>query len=273
MSNPNTQIQNKVNQLAALWPSGTVAPSKWLLAQGYSQEQLTYYARTGWLQRVGQGAYVHPKAEPRHWAQVLYSLQHALNLDVHVGGQTILDDAGFGPNVQDRGVGKVRLYGSAKLAPRWLEKLTQFDFKYRVLKGTGLKPLKQLSTRDYDGLEVRVANLELAFLELLYDVPKLVNFDLARQYAEPLSVLRPEVMQALLETSTVAKVNRLALYFGSAFKLSWFAGLRLDRIYVGKGHRQLVKGGKLDPFTGITIPQGFPLAGPKEGRDAQQIIP
>ena len=53
----NSENKAKINQLLTQWPAGTVAAQPWLTRKGYYQQLVAGYIHSGWLVRVGRGAF------------------------------------------------------------------------------------------------------------------------------------------------------------------------------------------------------------------------
>jgi hypothetical protein len=72
---------------------------------------------------------------------------------------------------------------------------------------------------------------------------------------EGLSTLRPNVAQVLLENCRSAKANRLFLWSAETAGHAWFGRLNSTRINLGKGKRQIYKGGQFNQRYQITVPK------------------
>ena len=95
-------------------------------------------------------------------------------------------------------------------------------------------------------------------MEVLNDVDNnRHSFEHAAQVFEGLTVLRPEMAGDLLTTCRSIKVKRLFLFLANHFDYPWTRQLDTTKIDLGQGNRQVVKGGKLDKFYQITIPEDF----------------
>jgi hypothetical protein len=86
------------------------------------------------------------------------------------------------------------------------------------------------------------------------------DVDQAYQLMEGLSTLRPNVVQELLVSCRSAKVKRLFLWSAETVGHTWFERLDPSKVDLGKGKRELYKGGQLDPKYQITVPkrEGLP---------------
>ena len=71
---------------------------------------------------------------------------------------------------------------------------------------------------------------------------------------EGLSTLRPSIVQLLLENCTSIKAKRLFLWSAERVQHTWIHQLDVGRVDLGKGKRQLFKGGPLHSKYMITVP-------------------
>ncbi len=100
---------------------------------------------------------------------------------------------------------------------------------------------------------------ERAYLELLDEPPQKETFHMAGITIgitmEGLVNLSPRRLQSLLENAKSIKVKRLFFFFTDRHQHSWLKRINRQKIDLGKGKRELVKGGKLDPQYQITVPK------------------
>ncbi|MCD6136080.1 type IV toxin-antitoxin system AbiEi family antitoxin domain-containing protein, partial [Candidatus Bipolaricaulota bacterium] len=82
----------------------------------------------------------------------------------------------------------------------------------------------------------------------------------AYQLVERLTTLRPRVVQELLVNCCSVKVKRLFLWSAEISGHAWFGRLDLAQVDIGKGNRQLYKGGRLNRKYQIIVPtqEGLP---------------
>jgi hypothetical protein len=229
------------------------------------------------LVRKGNGVYARPLDAPLSWAGVVYTLQTLLDLPLHPGGPTALDEAGYQHDLNP-GRRSVYLYtDSYARVPGWLGKL-EGGPRFVVVRTTFLKAPASTVPREirsgagasmrlgwkrleFESFSLTLSSPERAFLELLQGVPERFDFERAAHYAESLGTLRAEKMQELLEACGLLKVRRLALYFGAAYGLAWYAKLDRARLPLGMGKRALVKDGQWMPDFQISVPRNLPAAG------------
>jgi hypothetical protein len=103
-----------------------------------------------------------------------------------------------------------------------------------------------------------MAGPERAIMEMLNNVGKRGDtFEHAALIFEGLTVLRPGVVNDLLAVCRSIKVKRLFLFLADHFNYPWARRLKTDSFDLGRGNRQVVKGGRLDKRFLITIPENF----------------
>ena len=88
---------------------------------------------------------------------------------------------------------------------------------------------------------------------MLYLVPAKVTLNEAYQVIETLSLVKPKEFQMLLEKCSSIKVKRLFLYMAEKVNYNWFNRLDLTKIDLGKGVREITKGGKHNKKYNIII--------------------
>lgn len=82
----SVQKNNKLQNLAKIWPTNTVASSLWLASQGYSRGLLKKYVDSGWLKKYGRGAFVRAH-DIVSWSSAVWGVQKTHN--VFVGGKRL----------------------------------------------------------------------------------------------------------------------------------------------------------------------------------------
>ena len=111
----------KINQILQQWPPGTVITSNWLKKKGVYKQLADSYTESGWLERIGRGAYKR-KGDDISWAGGLYALQKLLDLPVHVGCKTALELQGLGHYIKMSGRDQVILWKTPDVRlPSWFQ--------------------------------------------------------------------------------------------------------------------------------------------------------
>ena len=241
--------------LADALPEGQVVNRSWLKDRGFDRPRVDYYLRTRALEAVARGVYRRP-GPPLKWEHVVYSLQE-LGHNVHVGGRSALELQGMAHYVGKQERSRIDLVSPVKLPP-WLAKLDlPFQLVEHRLKLFEQVPAEGLTTVPFGHWDwpTRYATWELAFLELMAEVGSADDFDYADKLFQGASVMRPWLIQKLLEACTNVKAKRLFLWFAQRYHHPWFTKLETQGVDLGRGKRMIVRGGALDSKYLITVPR------------------
>jgi Transcriptional regulator, AbiEi antitoxin, Type IV TA system/Transcriptional regulator, AbiEi antitoxin N-terminal domain len=246
---------SKINHLLKNWPRGTVAVPPWLKERGVYRQLVGVYLQTGWLERIGNGAFK-IAGDKVEWTGGLYAVQRQLGLAVHVGGKTALEMHGYAHFLP---LGKgylVYVFGvPGQKLPSWFRRHS-WNVKLRHVT-TNLFSAENglgLTEKDLGTYTITISTPERAIMELLHLVPQEISFEGAQQLMEGLTTLRPALVQELLTKCHSVKVRRLFMYLSEKSNLPWVSKLDQSRLKLGKGKRSIVKGGRLDPKYQITVP-------------------
>lgn len=242
-------IENKLQFLHQAWPSNAVLTTCTLKAKGFSDQLIQKYCHSGWLRRIGVGAFVRQN-DQAIWQGGLYAIQHDLKKNIHLGGLTALELSGLAHYLGLAPEKIIYLYNTSstknKLPGWFIKHFNQkaiFTYKqcYIFDKEIGLK------TQIIEGLEIIVSEPERAILELLYLVPEVVSVEHAANLVENLQTIRPENMQCLLESCRHILIKRLFLCLADWCQLPILKYLRIDKIALGSGDRTINSGGRYFP--------------------------
>jgi hypothetical protein len=238
-------MSSKINQLLQQWPSGTVATLRWLNSRGVDRRLADKYVQSGWLERLGHGAYKRAGSTV-DWVGAVYALQTQLTLNVHPGGITAIELRGY-THYLAFGAREVVLFGNTgtKL-PAWFEAHAWSRPVKLVTTGIFAGTEKTTSSLSIDTVDLEVATLEQAAFEMMYLVPKRQSYEEAFQAMESLTSLRPKAVQQLLECCTSAKTKRLFMHAAERAKHSWLKHIDLSKVDFGSGRRTIHAGGRLD---------------------------
>lgn len=265
------QRKQRLKPLLDKVPPGFIVDTPWLRAQGLDPKSIHDYVARGWLERVIRGVYRRPlpegvqRAHEPSWEISLLSLQRLMEYDVHLGGESALDFAGYAHFLSLGGRPRVQFYGDV---PSWLRRLpmqAQIVVRRRTLFGDDL-----IGVQDADREErpsgpmvdvwrwpVKVSSPERAILEALDELPSVASFENLDRVFEGLTSLRPKQLMALLTACRSVKVRRLFLVFADKHQHRWRKHLDTSRIDFGSGPRALAVGGKLHPTYLIYVPEGL----------------
>lgn len=254
MAKGTSQSSSKINQRLLTAPAGAVLTVNWLKAQGISRKLANYYATSGWLHRVGDGAFALPPGAPG-WLGAVFGLQQKLSGSFHPGGRTALELASAAHFLPLGDEAPVYLFGRpGDRVPAWFQQLP-WAKRVRVVRSDFLPVEVGVREHRAGGFVVKVSDPERAILELLFhQVTDAEGYEHARLVFEGLGTLRPQLVQTLLEQCSSVKVKRLFLHLAELHRHPWFRELDVGRVSLGSGKRVLVPGGRLDTKYLITVP-------------------
>lgn len=246
--------KNKIKQLVAQWPRGTVHTSSFLHAAGYGYDLLAKYKRNGWIISVGRGAW-RLNGDQVDWPGAVYAMQQELNLPIHIGGKTVIEERGHG----HYGVmGRNKCYLFAPKGTRFPDWFASHDwgvdlhFTATNLFSFDLK--ETLVDQAFGQISCKTSVLERAVFEMLYFIPARQGYDEAQKIMDGLLTLRPSFVQLLLESCRSVKVKRLFMVLAEAAKAPWLEEIDPGKIDFGRGDRQLVRDGIWNKKYQLTVP-------------------
>ena len=253
MSKKHHQGAQKLNQRLLTAPPGVVLTLSWLKAQGISANLANYYVASGWLHRVGEGAFTLQRETPE-WLGAVFGVQQK-SPNLHPGGRTALELASQAHFLPLGESAPLFLFSSAKeKLPLWFKNLSWAGRVQHVR--TGFLPA-DVGLREHQagGFTVRVSDPERAILEFLLQHPTTdeAGYEHAKLVFEGLGTLRSSLVQRLLEQCRSVKVKRLFLHLAELHRHAWFRELDPTKISLGSGKRVLVRGGRLDLKYLITV--------------------
>lgn len=252
MAGENKKI---LNHLLQTWPFGVVAVSPWLKAQGAYQQLMHEYEKSGWVRKIGRGAYA--RAGDRvDWRGGLYALQQQMRLPVHVADKSALQLTGYAHFLPLGNDGMLSLFGppGVRLSSWFLKH--DWGLRLRYTTSDLFKNMSEagLTTKQYETFSITLSAPERAMMELLHLVPHDEPYEEAALLMEGLATLRPNLVQGLLESCRSIKVKRLFLHLAEECNHDWVDMLNTAKINLGQGKRMIVKGGRLDTRYNITVP-------------------
>jgi len=242
----------KIQKLFLNAPTGVVLTSAYLERWGITPQLAQKYKKSGWLERLGVGAYQR-KEEPISWEGALWAIQQ--DKKVFLAGKSALEIQGyehflsFGRRPLDVS------YEEKFTPPLWL-KSNSFGVNWHFLK-TPLKTGSLLNEVMISQIPLKVSCLEQAILECCAWIPKYDTFEEVRYFMESLVSLRPEILQNLLEEKCSYKVRRVFLFLAERTGHPWFRELNISRLSLGDHKIQIQKRGVYNAKYLMTVPKGL----------------
>ncbi len=247
--------KNKIKRLVAQWPRGTAHTSSFLHAAGYGYDLLAKYKKNGWIISVGRGAW-RLNGDKVDWPGAVYAVQKELELPIHVGGKTVIEERGHG-HYGVMGRKKCCLFApKGTRLPGWFASHDwgiELQYAATDLFSSDLK--ETLLDQTFGQISCNASTLERAVFEMLYFIPARQGFDEAQKIMDGLLTLRPKLIQVLLENCRSVKVKRVFMVLAEEAKAPWLEDLDLDKIDFGRGDRQFVRDGVWNKKYQLTVPR------------------
>lgn len=250
----------KINHLLSEWPAGALVMQSWLHEHGVGPNLIQKYQRTGWVERVGHGAWKRA-CDNIDWQGGAFALQQGAAVDIWPGGATALSLAGYS-HYMTFGKQAVELFGTpGATLPGWFRKYGRdVDVSFRpsglfdVLEDLAL----QLFQVPYRQFELKISTPERAVLELIHQSDDEVLFSSVADVLNGFATLSPRRLQNLLEACSSIRVKRVFLLLARNAGHAWYERIERSSIDIGKGKRQIIRGGgRLDKEFLITVPESF----------------
>lgn len=205
-----TSRHSPIKRLLREVPRGTPLDTSELAAHGVEPKLASYYAKAGWLVRVGHGVYALPGDEISALGATRVLARQVEGL--HVGGKSALALHGIRHNLATRPT--LVLWADLRFAlPGWFTKRFPSRALFAHLFDSLDAKLARRTMRTPLGVAepVAVSSPERAVLEMLYEVGTNESFDEARNVFDGLSNIRLDVSGRLLSACTSVKAVRLFL--------------------------------------------------------------
>ncbi len=241
--------RDKLKKLHRAWPRNAVITTSALKAKGFSDQLIQKYSHSGWLKRIGVGAFIRQNDQVS-WQGSLYAIQHDLKKSIHIGGLTALERSGLGHYLGLSSEKMVYLYNTASTRqslPGWFIKYINQEGNINYKQCHIFDEEIGLETQLFEGLEIVISQPERAILEVLYLVPEHISVEHASKLVENLQNIRPEITQQLLESCRHILIKRLFLCLADLCQLPILKHLNTDKIDLGSGDRTVMPGGKYFP--------------------------
>lgn len=236
-----TFSNNKLKSLLSQFDSHKILLSEELLDNGFSNDLIQYYRKSGWIKSIGKGVYTRPRDDVSLF-DAIEVLQKKMNLKIHLGGKSCLSKVYNVQHFVELKKSKTELFCNRETNfPLWFKE--KFKDKIIAKRTEFLKTDEGIVNFSFPKNEIEISTPERCFLELLNYVPKETSVSEAKEILELLVNIRPSFMQKLLQESSSVKVNRLFFYLSEKVNPSWFKYLKKENVEFGSGIREIEKGG------------------------------
>ncbi|MFT5612503.1 MAG: hypothetical protein ACI9I4_002101 [Neolewinella sp.] len=236
---------------------GYLVNRKTLYSYGLTRPDVDYYVRSGFLTSFAHGVYHRKSDYNLTWHEVVASLAD-LGSEVHVGGISVIREAGLDHfvSVSDT-TSSISLF-SAEVLPKWLNNKS-FAIPFISKKQSWLKKLPDSVHRSQPFGQwergIKYATLELALLEQLVDAKLESDIVAIDRQLEGMANLSPTRLNELLVLCSNVKAKRLLGWLSNRHEHAWVEHLKWDAVDLGKGKRSIIKGGRYNDQWQITVPR------------------
>ena len=249
--------RNKLQKILAKWPNETILLSKKLDELGISRQLQGTYVKSGWIQRIGVGAY--KKTEDKeNILGAVYAIQKLQGLSVHIAGYSSLSLQSIEHHItMEEGV--LGLIGVPGLnLPAWFKNhwSGKFAFSRSNMFSCELG-LKQLTVGDFS---VIVSTPERAFLEVFSQVKTDATFENAAETFFSYLSWDLKLCHQLLIDCKSARAKRMFLFLLDRHVSKSIRALDKSGIDCGSGVIQFVKKGKYLGEYNIMVPDSFAVS-------------
>ena len=236
------ETKSKINSLLMNILPGGIIFFFFLKKQGYSDQLMKQYRKSGWLTSLSKG--------------VMYrsgdSLSALTGKQYRVAAHSALELSGYYHFVP-MGKPQLMVASNEPRTPQWAKSdLFDMTIEFFTTSAFGLIQKQAIKQNNYT---VQASSLELAFMECLLLAPNRYSFMDLYYIMEQLTALRPAKIQELLETTNNMTVKRMFLYMAEKANYPWYQAIDVGRINLGTSKIQLCKGGVYVSKYKITIPK------------------
>jgi hypothetical protein len=185
---------------------------------GISPALANYYVKSGWIIRLGRGAFAFPNIALDKYLSIKM-ISNSLE-NIHVGGKAALAWHGFRHNIPGRE--RIVLWGSERgRLPDWFTKQFLSRYVSKNIFDSSLPPGFGLHTIPERPDGPLVSTPERALLELLGEIGQAEEVEESRNIFEMLFSLRAVELSTLLQHCTRVKVTRLCIKWSTDLGLPW----------------------------------------------------
>jgi hypothetical protein len=189
-----------------------------LNSKGVDHRLADKYVQSGWLKRMGHGAYLRAGSKV-DWPGGVQTLQNQLGLDLHPGAMTAMELRGYAHYLAFGGR-KVILFGKPRTKlPAWFAEYPWSRPVTLVTTNVFAESSRATSKVKFEGVEFAVATLERSAFEIMYLVPKRQSYEEALQVMALRDAYRTQVDLLIRCLPAIARTQEFALKGGTAINL------------------------------------------------------
>ena len=245
------ETKSKINLLLMNILPGGILFSEGLKKQGYSDQLMKQYRKSGWLTSLSKGV-MYRSGDSLSALAALASCQEQTGKQYRVAAHSALELSGYYHFVP-MGKPQLMVASNEPRTPQWA-KSDLFDMTIEFFTTSAFSLIQKQAIKQ-NNYTVQASSPELAFMECLLLAPNRYSFMDLYYIMEQLTALRPAKVQQLLETTNNMTVKRMFLYMAEKANYPWYQAIDVSRINFGTSKIQLCKGGVYVSKYKITIPR------------------
>jgi len=192
----------KLNYLLSYQPYGIFLTTEWFHKHKYSKQIVSHYSQNGWLQKIGEGAYLRLN-EKKNWLGAVCALQQQLKLPIHIAALTALELNGIAQNlIFNEDQSNIILFNTTtqkQRLPKWFRETFLYHHYYQHNLFENEVGLEQ---KEIDAIPITLSSPERAILELLDLVPNHFDYEHAKDSIRKniyLSVISQILLRSIYE--------------------------------------------------------------------------
>ena len=247
----NIETKSKINSLLMNIHPGGLLFSEGLKKQGYSDQLMKQYRKTGWLTSLSKGV-MYRSGDSLSALAALASCQEQTGKQYRVAAHSALELSGYYHFIP-MGKPQLMVASNETRTPLWA-KSDLFDMTFEFFSTSAFSLILEQTIKQ-NNYNIKASIPELAFMECLLLAPNRYSYINLYYIMEQLTALRPAKVQQLLETTNNLTVRRMFLYMAEKANYPWFQAIDFTRINLGTSKIQLCKGGVYISKYKITIPR------------------
>lgn len=245
----------RINEIVSAWPKDSIITTSAIRRSGISNQLINRYVKSGWIERIGKGAYKFHGAEPDILSAV-NALQEQSLKNVRIGGISAFNMQAHLYDAEKRDYEPLYIFGEGR------ERMPEWFIRYKwkesfIYNSTGFLDIGInyfLNEIEHKGMIVKISSPELALFEMIMLINSEQSFYEVYEATERMKQVSSDKIQKLLESCGSVKVNRLVLFMLEENQKKCFKELGLSNVILGSGKRSIVKGGIYNSKYKITVP-------------------
>jgi hypothetical protein len=209
-------VNDRIKKLQVDFPRGAPIGSACLRSSGISNDLSAQYVRSGWIERLGRGVFMHA-GDQLQLDPTLVFLESKIE-GLHIAAKSALARHGYRQNLSASE--SIVLWGAPKgRLPDWF--VERFTGRYNRTQLFSSSPMAGLCRLPESQNGPLVSEPELALLEMLSEVGLSQELNEARAILESMRHIRVKRLLQWIQCCKMVKAVRLCAYWSRELELPW----------------------------------------------------